>query len=296
MTMVHSDRVKVVLFGSVLTNPETARDVDVAVAYAGVTWDEQYGVDKPTICNRALDIVERWSREPADVLKRRVRENKLDFDIHFTYMASTSMPGTEDLSVKVSGPGSVPVGGVRIPSPWGIEVPALAITPGTEVERFPVFTIPAALRAFGDDAEKLSKAIYFLMSDIDIADAGGHLLGVPLPSGGPFPAPGGNRFYASHIDIGGPYADDREEWSEYVCGLRALRSAIEHAPAWKDAQFSAKRLLARLNARGASREGIQYARNYSPGGRARLFLRSDFVTTEYGPRLSYKDAEEMFIR
>lgn len=313
---INSDKIKVVLFGSILTDPENARDVDVAVGYAG-TWEE-YLIDKPVLLSRAQKIVERWASDTAATYSDRhdgvatmsapavsavqaAIRNRESLDMHYVSIEFSPMPGTEvyvgeNITTRMVGAGSVANGPIRIPAPFGTDVSWMAITPDTQVETFAVYSIPAAIRAFGHDRDKLQTAMAFLLTNVDVADSHGDFLGVPLPLGGGFPRPGLGRLYAAHIDIGGPYADEREDWSDYVTGLKALRSAIEHAPAWKAAQFPGKRLLARLNARGASREGIQYARNYSPGDKARLFLRSNGVMFEYSDLVSYQTAEEMFVR
>lgn len=87
-------------------------------------------------------------------------------------------------------------GEVRIPSPYGIDVPAIPLTPDTIVQVDVYRTVAAAVRAFG------------------------HRPGILLPRRLP---------KSSRLTVV-PVEHDAADWEGYVAGLGALRRAVAKAP------------------------------------------------------------------
>lgn len=150
-------------------------------------------------------------------------------------------------------------GVARIPAPCGIRGD-YAILPGScvTVAHTDYWSIPAILRAFGRDAERASQAwnnhtLYGRMIDIGPADDGVH---------------------------GG-------DWTNYVTGMAALRSAIAKAPMWRQIldRVPEGALLCSLAEYGASAAGIRWAMRSSSGAGARLLFVDKGVTTQYGDEI-----------
>ncbi len=164
---------------------------------------------------------------------------------------------------------------MRLPAPCGVpcDYEVLIGHEHLEVEHVPYWNIPAILRVHGHDLDAAVTAWGELRK---------------------------HTLFGRMIDIG-----DQEpahgDWTNYVTGLQALRSAIAKVPDWSTFLKAHRalpevRLLNALAKRGPSQEGIAWASAGSSGCQARLLFDDDGVRTQYGEKkMPYEIAERFLV-
>ena len=159
--------------------------------------------------------------------------------------------------VAVAHPGATVT--ARLPAPAGVRCLAWQLDGGApvQIQWIEYWSIPAILRAHGDDVEAALTA---------------------------WKRTGKLGLYGSMIDVGGAENGDvHGDWDNYVTGLRSLRSAIAHAPKWREilAMVPEGPLLAALAERGPSAFATEWTRQGSSGAGHRLLFGEDGVRQQY---------------
>lgn len=260
------------IFGSALTDPERANDIDVAVTfdYDWPIFEQQLSAARASVAEIVHDRRSASWHKPGRPLDIHfVRTASAFSSPHITLPLPFGRGERRALSLIENGAIQTHTAPIEIgPNQLICELLPEPQRVPLKIEWQPVYTIPAAIRA-ADTPEELLR---FLRQVRGMEPLDGE---TEIASG---------QFYAAHIDLGEyHYEPERADWDSYVAGLTALRSAISKSKVWPNrAETGLTAVLNRLALRGPSGIAIREATAHSPGGRARLFCGPNAVFTEYG--------------
>lgn len=181
--------------------------------------------------------------------------------------------GGWDTTATPSTPGAVAT--ARLPAPAGCRG-AFVVLPGSEdvtIQWDDYWSIPAILRAYPTDAKRVRET-WRKFRD--------HARGAGI-----------NTLHGPMFDVGPAEGSSlwptKSDWTNYVSGRVAWASAIRKSKVWKeiaaDPAFPEAALVDDLLREGAPLSLVVWARTFSSGAGARLLLRKEGVTTQYGDKV-----------